>query len=159
MALWVELWLGAEPQLHPWTLPCALHAPAATRARKSPSMATHGSTKALTAARGNSARASGRTGAWAGRFCPCTQKDSCAPPVAASVPGSAVCVPVHTHRSKSNVDEPLRWLRRYVRYFMSRIETLLSCGVTPVVVFDGCPLPMKSEENETRRRCGWTLSC
>lgn len=41
---------------------------------------------------------------------------------------------------------------RYVKYFMSRIEMLLSHNVTPIVVFDGCQLPMKGDENESRRR-------
>jgi hypothetical protein len=30
---------------------------------------------------------------------------------------------------------------------------LLGNGVIPVVVFDGCRLPMKADEEESRRRC------
>lgn len=43
-------------------------------------------------------------------------------------------------------------LSRYVRYFLSRIEMLRSHGVVPIVIFDGCRLPMKADEEDTRRR-------
>jgi hypothetical protein len=36
---------------------------------------------------------------------------------------------------------------------MQRVELLLNNGVTPLVVFDGGRLPMKAEEETTRRRC------
>jgi len=40
----------------------------------------------------------------------------------------------------------------YVNYIMKNIRTLHNCGVTPIVVFDGAPLPMKNEENKKRRQ-------
>jgi len=40
----------------------------------------------------------------------------------------------------------------YVNYIMKNIRTLHNCGVTPIVVFDGAPLPMKKEENKKRRQ-------
>uniref|UniRef100_A0A7S0US38 Exonuclease 1 n=1 Tax=Polytomella parva TaxID=51329 RepID=A0A7S0US38_9CHLO len=40
----------------------------------------------------------------------------------------------------------------YVKYFMSRIDLLLSYGITPIVVFDGCRLPSKEEEEASRRK-------
>ena len=33
---------------------------------------------------------------------------------------------------------------------MRMVELLRSNGVTPVIVFDGCKLPMKSQEEENR---------
>ncbi|GIL85034.1 hypothetical protein Vretifemale_13660, partial [Volvox reticuliferus] len=44
------------------------------------------------------------------------------------------------------------WVDGYVRYFLSRIDMLLGNGVIPIVVFDGCRLPMKADEEESRRR-------
>ncbi|KAG7390541.1 Rad2 nuclease [Phytophthora pseudosyringae] len=41
---------------------------------------------------------------------------------------------------------------KYVTYFMDRIATLLHNGVTPYVVFDGGPLPMKKGTEEERRK-------
>lgn len=41
---------------------------------------------------------------------------------------------------------------KYVTYFMSRVDVLTSSGLTPVVVFDGGPLPMKRAENQSRRK-------
>ncbi|KAE9358243.1 Exonuclease 1 [Phytophthora rubi] len=41
---------------------------------------------------------------------------------------------------------------KYVTYFMDRITTLLHNGVTPYVVFDGGPLPMKKGTEEERRK-------
>ena len=41
---------------------------------------------------------------------------------------------------------------RFVRYCMSRIEMLIHHGVTPIVVFDGGRLPMKADEEDSRRR-------
>eukprot|EP00644_Phytophthora_capsici_P001019 jgi/Phyca11/121304/e_gw1.43.476.1 len=41
---------------------------------------------------------------------------------------------------------------KYVTYFMDRINTLLHNGVTPYVVFDGGPLPMKKGTEEERRK-------
>ena len=43
-------------------------------------------------------------------------------------------------------------LRRFVTYCMQRIALLQSCGVVPVVVFDGGRLPMKREEEGSRAR-------
>ncbi|KAG5179620.1 PIN domain-like protein, partial [Tribonema minus] len=40
---------------------------------------------------------------------------------------------------------------KFVRFCMRRIELLLSHGVTPWVVFDGAPLPMKHGVNKARR--------
>jgi exonuclease-1 len=37
---------------------------------------------------------------------------------------------------------------------MSRVELLRHHGVEPVIVFDGGRLPMKADEEDTRRRCG-----
>ena len=44
-------------------------------------------------------------------------------------------------------------LRRYVIFCMARVELLRNCGVVPVLVFDGANLPIKAEEEGTRRRC------
>ena len=44
-------------------------------------------------------------------------------------------------------------LCRYVTFCMARVELLRSCGVVPVLVFDGANLPLKAEEEGTRRRC------
>lgn len=43
-------------------------------------------------------------------------------------------------------------LHRFVIYFMSRVELLRGCGIEVVIIFDGCRLPMKAEEEETRRK-------
>ena len=43
-------------------------------------------------------------------------------------------------------------LRRYVTFCMARVELLRNCGVVPVLVFDGANLPIKGEEEGTRRR-------
>jgi hypothetical protein len=40
-----------------------------------------------------------------------------------------------------------------VVYFISRIQLLRTNGLEPVVVFDGGRLPIKGEEEESRRRC------
>ncbi|PNH09346.1 Exonuclease 1 [Tetrabaena socialis] len=40
----------------------------------------------------------------------------------------------------------------YVRYFVSRIDMLIANGVAPVVVFDGCRLPLKADEEDSRGR-------
>ncbi|UPQ99224.1 XPG/Rad2 endonuclease [Chloropicon primus] len=40
---------------------------------------------------------------------------------------------------------------KYVTYFLKRIQTLLNHGLQPLVVFDGGNLPMKKDENESRR--------
>ncbi|KAG2434397.1 hypothetical protein HYH02_012409 [Chlamydomonas schloesseri] len=44
------------------------------------------------------------------------------------------------------------WADGYVRYFVGRVELLLGNGVVPIVVFDGCRLPMKADEEDNRRR-------
>lgn len=41
--------------------------------------------------------------------------------------------------------------RRYITYFMDRIQALIQNGITPYVVFDGGPLPMKKGTEEERR--------
>ena len=47
----------------------------------------------------------------------------------------------------------LCWLmcRRYVYYCMKYINTLLSFGIKPIMVFDGCRLPSKQEVEKSRR--------
>jgi hypothetical protein len=40
-----------------------------------------------------------------------------------------------------------------VSFIMSRIQMLRSHGVEPIMVFDGGRLPIKGEEEATRRRC------
>jgi exonuclease-1 len=52
-----------------------------------------------------------------------------------------------------------RYTDRFVNYCMSRVELLRGNGVTPVIVFDGGRLPMKAEEEETRRRCAMQQPC
>ena len=47
---------------------------------------------------------------------------------------------------------------RYVTFCMARVELLRSCGVEPVLVFDGANLPMKADEEGTRRRCADSVS-
>lgn len=42
---------------------------------------------------------------------------------------------------------------RYVNYFMGKVEELLAYGITPYVVFDGGPLPMKKGTEVQRHRC------
>lgn len=44
-------------------------------------------------------------------------------------------------------------IHSYVRYFVGRVDLLLGNGVVPIVVFDGCRLPMKADEEDNRRRC------
>lgn len=44
-------------------------------------------------------------------------------------------------------------LCRFVVYFISRIQLLRTNGLEPIVVFDGGRLPIKGEEEESRRRC------
>ena len=39
----------------------------------------------------------------------------------------------------------------FLRYFMHYVDMLVFYGVTPVVVFDGAPLPMKKLTNDRRR--------
>jgi exonuclease 1 len=41
---------------------------------------------------------------------------------------------------------------RYIIYFIDRVHALLEHGVTPFVVFDGGPLPMKKGTEEERRK-------
>ncbi len=36
---------------------------------------------------------------------------------------------------------------------MQRVETLQQAGVSPIIIFDGGRLPMKSAEEGTRARC------
>lgn len=40
---------------------------------------------------------------------------------------------------------------RYVNYFVERVDILLRNGITPYVVFDGGPLPMKKGTEVERR--------
>ncbi|OQR95452.1 exonuclease 1 [Thraustotheca clavata] len=40
---------------------------------------------------------------------------------------------------------------KYVKYFMDRVEYLLTCGIVPYIVFDGGYLPMKKLKEEERR--------
>lgn len=40
---------------------------------------------------------------------------------------------------------------RYITYFMDRVQALIQNGITPYVVFDGGPLPMKKGTEEERR--------
>ncbi|GLD98598.1 hypothetical protein PINS_up007315 [Pythium insidiosum] len=40
---------------------------------------------------------------------------------------------------------------KYVVYFMERVQALLQNGITPYVVFDGGPLPMKKATEDDRR--------
>jgi len=47
----------------------------------------------------------------------------------------------------------MMWTGRFVVYFLGRIEVLRSHGVEPYVAFDGARLPIKAEEETTRRRC------
>jgi len=42
---------------------------------------------------------------------------------------------------------------RYVYYCMKYINNLLSFGIKPIMVFDGCRLPSKQEVEKTRREC------
>jgi len=40
---------------------------------------------------------------------------------------------------------------RYVYYCMKYINNLLSFGIKPIMVFDGCRLPSKQEVEKSRR--------
>lgn len=40
---------------------------------------------------------------------------------------------------------------RYVAYCMKHVDMLLSFGVKPILVFDGCTLPSKKEVEKSRR--------
>lgn len=40
---------------------------------------------------------------------------------------------------------------RYVTYCMKFVDMLLSFGVKPILVFDGCNLPSKQEVDKARR--------
>lgn len=44
------------------------------------------------------------------------------------------------------------WTDKFLRYVMGRIETLVGNGVEPIVVFDGGRLPMKADEEDSRRK-------
>ena len=41
---------------------------------------------------------------------------------------------------------------KYVKYFMNRVQELLSAGIVPVLVFDGGKLPAKLAEEESREK-------
>ncbi len=47
---------------------------------------------------------------------------------------------------------PLSCFCRYITFCMDRVRLLRSCGVVPVVVFDGGRLPMKALEEASRAR-------
>ncbi|KAJ9523497.1 hypothetical protein QJQ45_007204 [Haematococcus lacustris] len=53
---------------------------------------------------------------------------------------------------------------KFVSFCMSRIQLMQKHGIEPVVVFDGCDLPMKNDEQDERRRrvyqrkMGWAKS-
>lgn len=40
---------------------------------------------------------------------------------------------------------------RYVTYCMKFVDMLLSFGIKPILVFDGCNLPSKKEVDKARR--------
>jgi hypothetical protein len=46
----------------------------------------------------------------------------------------------------------LAFVCRFVVYFISRIQLLRTNGLEPIVVFDGGRLPIKGDEEESRRR-------
>lgn len=37
-------------------------------------------------------------------------------------------------------------------YCMSRVDLMRGCGVEPVIIFDGARMPLKADEEATRRR-------
>ncbi|GFH23076.1 PIN domain-like protein [Haematococcus lacustris] len=41
---------------------------------------------------------------------------------------------------------------KFVSFCMSRIQLMQKHGIEPVVVLDGCDLPMKNDERDERRR-------
>jgi len=49
-------------------------------------------------------------------------------------------------------------LDRYVYYCMKYINNLLSFGIKPIMVFDGCRLPSKQEVEKSRREYAWVLA-
>jgi exonuclease-1 len=57
------------------------------------------------------------------------------------------------HVETANVSLMEQWfcVGRYVNYFMERVEILVRNGITPYVVFDGGPLPMKKGTEVERR--------
>ncbi|MEW5306929.1 MAG: hypothetical protein WDW36_009359 [Sanguina aurantia] len=44
------------------------------------------------------------------------------------------------------------WTEKFVVYFMSRVDMLRAVGIEVVIIFDGCRLPMKADEEADRRR-------
>ena len=42
--------------------------------------------------------------------------------------------------------------RRFVHYILSRLEMLRANGVEAIMIFDGGKLPMKGDEEDTRRK-------
>jgi len=48
---------------------------------------------------------------------------------------------------------------RYVYYCMKFINNLLSFGIKPIMVFDGCRLPSKQEVEKSRREYVRLLLC
>lgn len=60
----------------------------------------------------------------------------------------------HRHHQKTpRADCPMPL--RFVTYFLSRVRLLTSHGVAPLIVFDGGRLPIKGDEEESRRRCAF----
>lgn len=65
---------------------------------------------------------------------------------------------IHTDGSQSlrledfAISMSLSCFCRYITFCMDRVRLLRSCGVVPVVVFDGGRLPMKALEEASRAR-------
>lgn len=43
-------------------------------------------------------------------------------------------------------------ISRFVHFFLTRIDMLRSHGVEPIIIFDGGRLPIKAQEEDSRRR-------
>eukprot|EP00877_Chromochloris_zofingiensis_P012929 jgi/Chrzof1/7890/Cz02g40050.t1 len=44
------------------------------------------------------------------------------------------------------------WTDKFVHFFLTRIDMLRSHGVEPIIIFDGGRLPIKAQEEDSRRR-------
>jgi len=53
--------------------------------------------------------------------------------------------------SMYHVVDVVCYVDRYVYYCMKYINNLLSFGIKPIMVFDGCRLPSKQEVEKSRR--------
>jgi len=56
--------------------------------------------------------------------------------------------------TKKNEEIITEWTlsRRYIEYCMKKVNMMIHYRVTPVLVFDGCEIPLKRGENAKRNK-------